>query len=416
MLPEPPPPRRLESDETADWVVLGAGFTGLAVARRLAELRPDDRIVLLEAERVGFGSSGRNSGFVVDAFHWLDAIGREGNAALLTLHRGGRDQLAALVAEHCIDCDWSPIGRYHVAVEPVGLSCLERFKRGLEALGERFVEVPPESLPDRIGTAYYRAAVHTPGTVLTNPAALARGLAAHLPDNVALYEESPVHAIDVGTPHRVECAEGSVTAPRLMLAANGFMPSLGFAERRVLPLMTFASLTRRLDESERARAGAGEWGLVPEENMGTTLRRTRDDRLLVRSRVSYYPSVRVPEARWPRVLDAHRGVLRTRFPDLAGVEIEHTWGGVLGNTMNTGQLFGEIADGVYTSCAYNGVGVALGTASGKALADLAVGRSSPDIDALRELRHPTWMPPNPFLWIGVQSTLVYRRWRAGREL
>jgi choline dehydrogenase-like flavoprotein len=76
-LPEPAPARRVRGDERADWVVLGAGVTGLAAARRLGELRPDDRILLIDAQRVGYGASGRNAGFILETPHYTEDWPRE---------------------------------------------------------------------------------------------------------------------------------------------------------------------------------------------------------------------------------------------------------------------------------------------------------------------------------------------------
>src|SRR5215475_11275042 len=89
ILPEPPPPRRLSGQQKADWVVVGAGFTGVAAARRLAELAPDSRIVLIEAQRAGLGASGRNAGFIIDVPHNVDAAGgaSEASRRMLRLNR-----------------------------------------------------------------------------------------------------------------------------------------------------------------------------------------------------------------------------------------------------------------------------------------------------------------------------------------
>jgi len=386
------------------------------MARRLAELRPDDHVALVDAQRVGYGSSGRNSGFIVDSSHWVERLGVEGNQRNLRLHRSGLLQLRELVGEHHIECDWNDAGRFHVAVGSVGERCLETFVGGLRATGERFESLSAEVLRDRIGTSHYSAGVYTPGTVLVNPAALARGLASHLPANVTLFEESPVRAVHLGEPHRVECEGGSLSAKRLFLATNGFLPFMGFFARRIVPLFTFASLTRPLDESERRHAGPGEWGLVPEEAMGSTVRRTRDHRILMRNTIGYFPNLQLVDTVWERARRVHRNAIDVRFPDLGGVEIEHTWGGALGNTMNNGQLFGEIEPGVFVSAAYNGVGVALGTASGRAIADRALGNRTDDVADLEALDPPAWFPPHPFAWIGVQATLSWRRWHARSEL
>jgi glycine/D-amino acid oxidase-like deaminating enzyme len=406
----------LLGDDDVDWAVVGGGFTGLSAARRLAELLPDDRIAVVEAQRVGFGSSGRNSGFIVDSWHWNEALGVEGTARGVRLQRAGLEQLRDQVREHGIECDWSEIGRLHVAVEPSGLRALDAFRRGLGLMGEPYEELPPDAIPEHIGTRHYRAAIHTPGTVLVQPAALARGLGAHLPPNVVLYEDSPVRTVHLGDPHRLECTEGSVTAKALLLTLGGFTPLFGFLERRMFPLFTFASWTRVLDESERKNAGVGEWGLVPEDRVGTTVRRTRDHRILVRNTVHYSKNLVIDDARWQRIAETHRRSFAARFPDLGDVEFEHTWGGVMGMTLNDTQFFGPVANRVIASCAYNGVGIAMGTAAGSALADLALGRDSRLVDDLRALPGPSWIPGNPMLGIGVRTTVAFMRRRAGAEL
>src|SRR3990172_2718909 len=104
LLPPPPPAPPPIPAERADCVIVGAGFTGLAAARRLSTHRPQWRILLLDAQRAGFGASGRNSGFLVDVGHYRPKLGVEGNRRLVRLGRAGIDELRALVATHAIDC------------------------------------------------------------------------------------------------------------------------------------------------------------------------------------------------------------------------------------------------------------------------------------------------------------------------
>lgn len=408
----------LRGVQRADWVVLGAGFTGLAAARQLAQHTPGSRVILLDAQRVGFGASGRNSGFIVDVGHYEEGLGREGNRRLVRLARAGIDELRAVVQTHGIECAWSEQGRLHGAVEQAGMRALERFCRGLEEMGEPFQSLDAPALEAITGTRYYRAGARTPGTVLVQPAALARGLGATLPANVELFEESPVRAIrrrDQGW--QLECAAGAVDVPRLLLATNGFTPSLGFLRRRVFPMMTFASLTRPLLEHERrALGGEPEWGLVPEERMGTSVRRTRDQRILIRNTVRYVPSLGIGDDARRQIRDIHRRSFRARFPMLAQVEFEYSWGGVMGMSLNNAQFFGRIEPGLFASVAYNGVGIAMGTVSGMLLADLAVGSRSDLLETMQALPGPSWVPPDPLLRIAARATLARLQRRAGAEL
>lgn len=408
LLPALPPPRRLCGAERADCAVIGAGFTGLAAARRLATLRPDWHIAVLDAQRVGGGASGRNSGFVVDLPHYEPKRGVEGNRRLLRLGRAGLAHLRELVRRHAIDCDWTERGRLHGAASDEGMRALETFFAGAEALGEPYERLTRDAIAARIGSDYYRAGAFTAGSVMVQPAALARGLARTLPENVALFEESPARAIRSGGGVTIESAAGTLTADRLFAATNGFTPALGLLRDRLFPLMTFGSLTRPLTASESAALG-GElvWGLVSEAPMGTTLRRLPDGRMLLRNTVRYRPGLRVDAALRQRVRALHRHGFAVRFPHLAAVDFEYTWGGVMGVTFNGAQFFGEIEPRVFAAAAYNGVGIAMGTISGVLLAELALGEESPFLADMLALPGPDRLPPAPALGIGIRATLAY---------
>jgi glycine/D-amino acid oxidase-like deaminating enzyme len=254
-LPEPPPARRIRGRERADWVVLGAGITGLAAARRLAEQLPDARILLVEAQRVGFGASGRNSGFLTEIGHYEKGVGSDERRRRVNVARAGIGALREWVRTHDIACDWSEKGRLHGAAGDAGLRALERFLRQLDDLGEPYEELDAGKLEAITGTSHYRAGARLPGSALVQPAALVRGLAGALPPNVVLFEQSPVHAVRPGGTLRLECEEGSIEAPRLLLATNAFTPALGFLRRRMFPMFVFASLTRVLTEPEQRALG-----------------------------------------------------------------------------------------------------------------------------------------------------------------
>src|SRR5690554_2159996 len=131
LLPGPAPANRLNAPIVADWLVIGAGFTGLAAARRVAELRRSERVVLLEALRVGQGASGRNTGFVIDLPHKRDLEGdnHKRKQKLLSLNRAAVEDLQALVKHHAIDCGWSLGGKYQGAVGERGLKYLSHYER-----------------------------------------------------------------------------------------------------------------------------------------------------------------------------------------------------------------------------------------------------------------------------------------------
>jgi glycine/D-amino acid oxidase-like deaminating enzyme len=408
ILPPPPPPRRLVTAERADCAVIGAGFTGLAVARRLAEVRPGWRVIVLDAERAGAGASGRSSGFVVDRAHFIARMEPATSRRYLRLCRFGIDRLREAVRAHGIECDWDESGWLHAAAGDEGAVALPTLRAWLESLGEPFEWLDAAGLARVTGTSHYRAGIRLPGSVLVQPAALARGLAAALPPGVDLFEESPVRAIDRGDRFRLAAGAGTVDADRLFLAANGCTPALGFLGRRVLPLFTFGSLTRPLTPTEQeALGGEREWGLLAEDPMGSSVRRTRDQRILIRNTVHYTTRLAVDDALRLAARALHRVAFLARFPTLRHVGFTHTWGGIMGCSPNRGHSFGELDEGLFAAAGYTGAGIAMGTTAGTLLADLAAGEGSVLLDAMLSLPEPTRLPPQPLLGIGA-------RWRAGR--
>lgn len=420
-LPPPPPARPLAGALRADCAVIGAGFTGLAIARRLAEARPEQRIAVVEAQRAGFGASGRSSGFVVDLAHFIARMPEAASRAYIGLSRLGIGALRDLVRTHGIDCDWDETGWLHAAAGEAAAGALPMLRAWLDRMGERYEELDREGIAAITGTRFYRTGLRLPGSVLVQSGALVRGLAAHLPPNVTLYEESPVLRIesagDSGKGFRLVTAAGELRAAKLFVAGNGYSPLLGVLADRVFPLVTFGSLTRPLTAAEQAALGGErEWGLLAEDNMGSTLRRTRDQRILIRNSVHYRRDLAVGDAVRERARAAHRQAFLARFPALADVPFEHTWSGVMGASPNRGHSFGEIEENLFTAAGYTGGGIAMGTTAGMLLADLALGVESKPLADMLALPAPTWLPPQPFLDLGIRLRVARMNASAGPTL
>jgi glycine/D-amino acid oxidase-like deaminating enzyme len=411
LLPEPPPARRLVGEVTADWVVVGAGFAGLAAARRLGELQPKARVVLLEAQRVGQGSSGRNSGFVISLPYNRDASPQgdiEFDRRVAGLNRFAIAWLEELIGRHAIACDWARTGRYHGIVTPRGDGALAAYRAILERLGEPHEMLEGSALAARLGASHYRAAVHTPDCVLMQPAALVRGLASTLPANVELYEESPIVDVRHGPPHRLATPAGVISADNVILATNGFTAGWGRLDRHLIPLMTFASLTRPMTEREAATVpGEKNWGLTPACSGGTTMRRTADGRILVRNTMRYAGGYATSPGELRRVRRLHEASLRARFPSLAQLPFEHSWGGMICLSRNNAPYWGRIAPGVFASAVQNGIGVAKGTYGGRLLAEYAVGGDSPLIQDMLAFARPAPHGLGPLLGLAVGARLAW---------
>ncbi len=407
MLPPPAPAKRLTGHQVADWVVVGAGVTGLAAARRLAELAPEARIILLDEYRIGYGSSGRNSGFIIDTPHLSEEAGVESNRRISRLVIAGLAELEGLVRKHGIDCEWSPRGHLTAIVESKRIKELHATCRILDGVDEKYEWLEADALAEVVGTRRYHAAVLTPRTVLVNPAAMCRGLGESLPENVEVYEETPVRRVAPGAPVRIECAEGSIDAANVLLTTNAFIIKLDFLRRDVFPLIECASLSRPLTEDEQASmGGAADWGITGY----ATMRRTLSNRILVRNGTFYSSDFRLSHDRRRQLQASHLRGLRKCFPGLDKLDFEHTWSGVFCMTRNWASYFGRIEPGVFASLGYSGVGVPRGTISGKLLAEYALGSESDSIADVQAVSGPRRLPPEPFLGLGVRAGLAWHRW------
>lgn len=405
---------------SARWVVVGAGFTGLAAARQLALNFPDEEIILVEAQEVGFGSSGRNAGFAIDLPHDIgadDYIGDIETAKIsLKLNLTGQTILKSLVEKYQIDCHLRPSGKYQAAVEDRGIAVLDAYRRGLDKLDQPYEMIAGEELPQHIGTSFYRKALFTPGTALVQPSALVKGLADSLPANVTLHERTVITAVEYGDKTVLTHSAGSITADKLVLTNNAFGMRFGFLQGSMLPIFTYASLTRPLTEQEQARLGGKEfWGLIPADPFGTTLRRTHDNRILVRNSFSFNSDGRSKQKYLDRFVGRHRDSFARRFPMLPGVEFDYTWGGSLAISRNHMGFFGQLAPNVYGALCCNGLGVTRGTVTGTLLADWLAGQRNDLIDFLLASPGPNRNPPEPFLSMGVNMNLMWGQSRAGKE-
>lgn len=420
ILPERRPNAALKGDVAADWIVLGAGYAGLAAARRLAENCPDQSVALIDAGEAGENASGRNSGFAIDLPHnvgsSLDEL--EGSHRFMRLARFAIDHLETTVRTHGIDCDWSADGRYHTAASHRGVKeVLEPYAKELEALGEPFEWIEGDKVRQRIGSDHFTAAVFTPGGALMNPAALTRGLADSLPANVTLYENAPVTDAVFENGVQLSTAEGSLRAPRIILAANGYAEQFGFFRSRFLHLVAWGSLTRPLSGQEREDYGAPKpWGLTPANAFaGVTMRYTNDHRILIRHGLDYCPSQVVSGSEQPRVARRHKELFDQRFPMLPDVEIEHTWSGIVCLSQNSAPGFGRLAPNVWSAVCQNAVGVTKGTFGGMLAADMATDRENPLIQDMLSLGEPDALPPRPFLDIGVRARFMWELWSNRHE-
>lgn len=426
LLPDAAAPTPLEDKITADWLVIGAGFAGLAAAHRLSKLAPGDRIVVLDAVRVGDGPAGRNSGFMIDLPHDLTSDDYGGaldaDIAQTQDNRRGIAHAREMVAEFGLGAEaFVQSGKINGAATAKGVAHNESFARHLAAMNEPYEIYDAARMREITGTAYYQNGLFTPGTAMIQPAMFVRGVAAGLRSNrVSIHELSPVTALRRDGDWIATTPKGEVRAPRVIMAVNGHLNSFGYLPGRLMHVFTYASMTRALSVAEVARLGGHNvWGLTPADPMGTTVRRisgTGGARIIIRNRFTFDPSMEINATRIDRIARDHDRSFAARFPMLAGVGMEYRWGGRLCLSRNNVQVIGELDEGLFSACCQNGLGTAKGTLAGALAAELATGATSPALERALKADAPTRLPPAPIARIGANALLKWQERRAQEEL
>lgn len=416
----------LEGGRTADFVVVGAGFAGLSAARRLRQLQPGARIVVLEAGRIAEGSAGRNSGFMIDLPHDLtsdDYAGAGDDRTMIALNRRAIAFADAAVTQYQINAHYfDRAGKVNGAASDIAHRHNESYARHLEALGEASEMLDAQTMRDLTGSAHYRSGLYTPGTVLLQPAGYIRGLAAGLArEGVSVLEGSAVTGLArEGSAWRVATRLGSVSAAQVILTVNGHLESFGFEKGRLMQLFLYAVMTPDLDrDTLRRLGGQSRWGITPSDPMGTTVRRIDGaqggNRIVTRTCATLAPGRSVGPGHVARAARVMQRKFEARFPQLAGMKMQYAWAGHLCLTLNGVAVMRKLDDGLFSGCVQNGLGTARGTLTGIGAAELACGVESDITRHFTAEGRPRRLPPQPFQQIGANAVLRLKEWRARHE-
>jgi glycine/D-amino acid oxidase-like deaminating enzyme len=413
LTPRPP----LPGDTDADVVIVGAGYTGLWTAYYLAGADPSLRIVVLETEIAGYGASGRNGGWCSALFPTsLSALARRhGRGRALAMQRAMQEtvrEVGRVVAAEGIDCDWQPGGTVVLARSEVQLgraraAVTEAREHGLDDAD--LVLLDAAEARARCAADGVLGGTYTPHCAAVHPARLVRGLARAVERRgVTIFERTPVTAVRPGA---AVTPAGTVRAPVVVRATEGFTPALPGQRRAVAPVYSLMVATEPLPEETWAKIGlAGRETFSDHRHVIIYGQRTADGRLAFGGRgAPYHFGSRVHPAydREPRVFTALRRVLGELFPVLGSdVPVSHTWGGPLGVARDWAASVGlDRGTGLAWAGGYVGDGVGTSNLAGRTLADLIRGAES-DLTALPWVNHrsPRW-EPEPLRWLAVNAGL-----------
>ncbi|MHA6645453.1 NAD(P)/FAD-dependent oxidoreductase [Mesorhizobium sp. A623] len=421
------PVRTLDNDVHADWLIVGAGFAGLSAARRLAQLRPGDKIVVVDARELAQGPAGRNSGFMIDVPHNLTSgeysVADEASTKLeIEQNRLAISFAAHAAAEYGMSGEtFDPAGKINAAATERGIKLNADYTASLKRIGEESRLLDAAEMREITGSTYYLGGLYTPGAVMIQPADYIRGLARGLHSKIDLFENSPVVELRRdGNNWTARSHRGSVTAPKVILGVNGHIQEFGHFLGRLMHVFTYASMTAFFSQLEFGARPAGRerWGLLPADPMGATVRKITTggrSRIVIRTRYTYDPSIKVSQKRVTQIAAEQRHSFNARFPDLAKLPFEFSWAGRLCLSWNHVPAFGEVEENLYSACCENGLGTVKSTLAGMMAADLATDTDSGQLEKYVDQPEPKKLPPEPLAWLGANAVIRWHELRAGRE-
>ena len=406
---------------TCDWLIIGAGYTGLSAARKLSQLYPNKEIILVDAQLAGEGASGRNSGYLVDTtlndgFTKNKDLQNYKNKT--DIYKLGIKAVKTFIKQYQVDCDWNETGKYFATSKIKDKEILKKFSETLIKLGFNHDLFDKDELNKRLGTNFYNFGLYTKGGILLHPAKLVRAMIDTLSNNIQLYENSFLIEWKEKKDSIVcRFEKGTINSKNIIFATNGFLRSLGIKTNYNFPITLTASMTRPLTENEFNSIGKPkEWGVLPVRAMGATIRMTKDKRILIRNTAETHNPFKMTKSELNKRSLIQKNGIKKRFPQLPDDIIQSTWSGIVSRTRNSSQIFEKIGKNIYVAGCYNGSGIGVGTLLGEQIAIKTCGENTNEIDIIEARNKPTWLPPQPFLNLGIKTRLIYERIKAVSEV
>jgi glycine/D-amino acid oxidase-like deaminating enzyme len=394
--------------------VIGAGLTGLWAALLAREAGLE--VVLLEGERIAFGASGRNGGFMdASLTHGIENGVARWPDEMRELERLGRENFAAIkeaMARHSIDAGFEETGELSFALAPYQAEYIPEMIETAQAYGWPAEALTAEQAQAEVHSPTYHGAALLPeGRGLVDPARLAWGLArAARGEGVRVYESSPVDRLERdGEGVRASVGRTGARARRAILATSAFPPLVRAIRRYVVPVYDYVLVTEPLSAGQRDSLGwKRRQGLTDMGNQFHYYRLTSDDRILFGGYDAMYnfrngmgPHLDERPASF-ELLATH---FFETFPQLEGLRFTHRWGGAIDTCSRFSVMFGKALGGrAVFAVGYTGLGVAASRFGAQVALDLAEGRDTERTRLRMVTSKPIPFPPEPLRWTGITLT------------
>jgi len=364
---------RLEGDREVDVCIIGGGYTGLSSAIHLR--RRGYSVILLEANKVGWGASGRNGGHVgtgqrVDQPELEKMVGDERARALWDLGLEAVDTVCGLIDEFAIDCELKT-GNLHVASSAQAGEDLAGEAEHLAARYgyDQLRYVPPKELPEWTSAQGMHGGLMDYGARHLHPLNYALGLAAAARDlGAELFEDSRVLDYREDTAVRVRTACGTVKASYLVLGCNGYLDKLEKrCAGRIMPINNYMLATEPLPEETARRLIRDDASMSDTRFVINYWKLSADNRLLFGGGETYTRT-------FPSDIKAFvQPYMLKIYPELEDVTVAYGWGGTLAITMSRLPDLGRLSARIFYAHGYSGHGVPIATLAGKILAEVISG-------------------------------------------
>jgi gamma-glutamylputrescine oxidase len=402
----------LLGDVRADVVIVGAGFTGISTAYHLSKRYPERKVVVLEAKRVGNGASGRSGGM---ALHWINGVEvREAERArrLYALTSEVLAWFGDVAREHGFPLRFRRNGCLDIVTDVQRAEEAHEKAELLASWGLPLQFLRGAALHDRLRAQGAVGATFDPTTGQLHGLDLLFGLRDVLVRRgVSIHEQSPVVRIEEGREHVLTTPQGSVRAPALVLATNGYTPALGYFRSGILPLHSHCIATEPLDLERWKALGWGDVAAFSDDlDRIAYASMSEDGRLLLggggNGAYSYYFGGRTSPPTTPtRQFAFVKSILARYFPEAKDLQIAQRWTGTLGVTLSRVCSMGVRGafKNVFYALGYSGHGVVLANLAGRVLTDLYSDHHEPWRDLPFYQAPVGGIPPEPLRWVGYQA-------------